>query len=130
MIDPTYLGLLLVRACLAAVFLYSAVDKIMHPADAVAELQAFNLPLFLRWPVIAFQLATGLMVLLGFHARLGALALAVFTFVATLIAHRFWVGSGPPQRRQTTIALEHLAIVGGLLLLAIVGPGGLSLNRM
>jgi putative oxidoreductase len=127
MTDSADLAILLVRLCLAAVFLYSAIDKIMNPAAAIEELQAFNLPLVLRWPVIAFQLAAGLMVLLGWHARLGALALAGFTALATLIAHRFWV-RGPGQGRQITIALEHLAIVGGLLLLAITGPGGLSLN--
>ncbi len=130
MTDGSDLGLLVVRACLAAVFLYSAVDKILHPADALAELRTFDLPVVLRWPVIAFQLLAGLSVLLGAYTRPGALALAAFTFVATLIAHKFWVGSGPPQRRQMTIALEHLAIVGGLLLLALVGPGRLSFDGM
>ena len=101
MTESADLGLLVVRACLAAVFLYSALDKIAHPADAVAELQAFSLPSALRYPVIAFQLAAGLSVLLGCFTSVGALALAGFTALAPLIAHRFWGGRGPGQRRQS-----------------------------
>jgi putative oxidoreductase len=130
MTDSIDLAMLLARACLAAVFLYSALDKIMHRGDAIAELEMFKLAPALRWPVIAVQLAGGLSVLLGIYTGPGALLLAGFTIVATLIAHKFWIGSGPPQRRQMTIALEHLAIVGGLLLLAAVGPGRFSLDRM
>jgi putative oxidoreductase len=130
MADTTDLGMLIARICLSAVYLFSGIDKLIHRADAIAELNALKLPQpeLLRPLVIAVQLIGGLMVLLGVHAEIGALMLLGFTVLATLIAHKPFDHEGPARRMQFTIALEHLAICGGLLLLAIVGPGRFALG--
>lgn len=130
MADPTDLGILAARVCLGAVYLFSGIDKLIHRADAIAELEALKLPqpALLRPLVIAVQLIGGLMVLLGVHVALGAVLLLGFTALATLLAHRPFDHEGPARRMQFTIALEHLAICGGLLLLAIVGPGRFALG--
>lgn len=52
-----------------------------------------------------------------------ALTLAVFTLLATFIAHDFWNLSGTDRLNQSRVAMAHLAIIGGLLLLAAAGPG-------
>jgi putative oxidoreductase len=67
------------------------------------------------------------MVLLGWHARVGAAALLAFTVVATLLAHNPFGRAGDDFRREVMLSMEHLAIVGGLLLIAVEGPGPLSL---
>ena len=130
MADTTDLGILIARICLSAVYLFSGIDKLIHRADAIAELNALKLPQpeLLRPLVIAVQLIGGLMVLLGVHAEIGALMLLGFTVLATLIAHKPFDHEGPARRMQFTIALEHLAICGGLLLLAVVGPGRFALG--
>jgi putative oxidoreductase len=130
MTDLHDLGILAVRVCLSAVYLFSGIDKLIHRADAIAELEALKLPqpAVLRPLVIAVQLVGGAMVLLGVQARLGALLLLGFTALATLIAHRPFDHQGAARRMQFTIALEHLAICGGLLLLAIVGAGRFALD--
>ena len=130
MADTADLGMLIARICLSAVYLFSGIDKLIHRADAIAELNALKLPQpeLLRPLVIAVQLIGGLMVLLGVHAELGALMLLGFTVLATLIAHKPFDHEGPARRMQFTIALEHLAICGGLLLLAFVGPGRFALG--
>jgi putative oxidoreductase len=69
------------------------------------------------------------MVLLGVGTHRGALLLLGFTALATLLAHRPFDHEGPARRMQFTIALEHLAICGGLLLLVLFGPGRYSLDR-
>jgi uncharacterized membrane protein YphA (DoxX/SURF4 family) len=120
------------RLCLSAVFLYSGFDKLMHWNTGLAEVTGLDLP----WPTlalaltIAVQISGGLMVLLGLAARLGAFMLAGFTIVATLIAHDFWNFNGGDRGRQLTIALEHLAIVGGFVLIVVHGSGALSLDRI
>jgi uncharacterized membrane protein YphA (DoxX/SURF4 family) len=78
--------------------------------------------------VIAVQLIGGLMVLLGVQSGWGAALLLGFTAFATLLAHRPFDHEGPARRMQFTIALEHLAICGGLLLLVFFGPGRYSLD--
>jgi len=122
--------LLAARLSLAAVFLYSGAVKLLGWQAAVTEFGQLNVPL----PVIAVtvtvvvQLLGGLAVGLGWQVRAAASALAAFTVIATLIGHPFWAFSGVEFQRQLTTALEHLAIVGGFLLLTVTGPGCLSLE--
>ncbi len=132
MTDLSDLGFLVARIFLSAVYLYSGIDKLTHRADAIAELNALKLPQpeLMRYAVIAVQLIGGLMVLLGVHSGLGAAMLLGFTAVATLIAHRPLDHEGPAQRMQITIALEHLAICGGFVMLMFFGPGRYSLDWM
>ena len=74
MTDLSDFGLLVVRICLSAVYLFSGIDKLTNCADSIAELQVLKLPnpALLRYAVIAVQLIGGLMVLLGVHAGWGA----------------------------------------------------------
>ena len=51
--------------------------------------------------------------------------LAVFTVVATVKVHHFWNMTGDDVLLHSRIALTNLAVIGGLLLLAAVGPGKL-----
>jgi len=42
-----------------------------------------------------------------------------------LLGHRFWLRRGSEMRHELTTVLEHLAIVGGLSLVALSGiPSG------
>jgi len=122
-------ALLIARVFLAAVFLYSGLDKLRYWREGVAEMKDVGLPMptLSLIVVIAIQLGAGLMVLLGIHARIGAWMLLAFTGAATLIGHRFWTLSGIASRRSFTTALEHLAMMGGFLLLALTGPGRYAL---
>jgi uncharacterized membrane protein YphA (DoxX/SURF4 family) len=123
-------GSLLARLCLSLVFLWSGVSKLLDPAGGRAEVAALGVPapsLFLVL-TIACQIGGGLMVLLGFWARLGALALLGFIIVATVLAHSGSGRSGQERQRQITTSLEHLAIVGGFLLVLIHGSGPLSVD--
>src|SRR5271170_109758 len=103
------------------VFLYSGEDKLRHWHAGVAEVAEMRLP----WPrvvavaTIATQLLGGLSVALGIDPAVGAAVLAAFTIAATVLGHRFWLFHGDPARKEFTTSLEHVAIVGGLLLVII-----------
>jgi putative oxidoreductase len=128
----TEYGDLLARFCLSFVYLWSGASKALHPKAGKAEVAALGLPdagLFL-WLTVACQLCGGLMVLLGFWTRLGALALLGFTVVATLLAHRTSGLTGDKRQQQETTTFEHLAIVGGFLLIIIHGAGALSIDNL
>lgn len=115
------IAMVVLRWGLALVFLYAAVDKLLHWKESLDEVTGLGLPVPSAFSAltIATQLIAGLMVVTGVGAAVGALALAGFTILATVIGHRFWLLRGQPARRELTTALEHLAIVSGLLLLSL-----------
>jgi len=119
-------GLLLARAFMAAVFLYSGQDKLRHWRESVEEVVEFGLPMprLFAATTIVVQIAGGLSVLLGIGTAAGAAVLAVFTATATVLAHRFWRLDGKQAQQELTTSLEHLAIVGGLILLIVVSIQG------
>lgn len=115
---------------MAAVFLFSAQDKCRHWSLALEEVRAAHLP----WPklalagTVAVQAFGGLALISPWPQLVatGALALASFTVVATLQFHRFWAVPAAARTLALTSFLEHVAIVGGLLLLAAYQVGGLG----
>ena len=77
---------------------------------------------------ILVELGGGLMLVAGFKARWAALALGLFTLAASLMFHRFWDAPADQQLVQQLLFTKNMAIVGGLLFLAGVGPGMLSVD--
>lgn len=114
-------GVVAARLCLAIVFLYSGLEKLWYWQASVKEVQGYGLP----WPnlcavlTIVTQLVGGILVASGYAVWLGAVLLGGFTILATLLGHRFWLYRGEQFRHEFTTALEHLAIVGGFLMLAL-----------
>ena len=71
--------------------------------------------------MIVFELAASAMVVSGFLRWLGALALAGFTLLATLIALRFWeLPPGMDRMMATNAFFEHLGLIAGLVLVSIL----------
>ncbi|WP_051711040.1 DoxX family protein [Andreprevotia chitinilytica] len=114
-------GAWLLRAGMAAVFVYSAQDKLRHRPAALAEIResGLQLPAAMLSGTILVQALGGLMLLslTPILVALGALMLASFTLVATVLFHRFWLTRGEVRQHQLTAFLEHLVMVSGLLTL-------------
>ena len=123
--------ILVARVCLSAVYLYSGFDKLINWNNGIAFVTRHRLTPHV--PVlagtIALHLIGGFMVLLGVFAREGAALLLLFTLIATLRVHFPRGLRGEDFGRETTISLEHLGIIGGLLMLAVAGPGDYALMR-
>ena len=111
---------LIARILLVAIFLWSGVNKTLHPAETQAYMAAFGMPLtWLFLPAaIALELLGGLSVLLGIYPRLGASALAFFTLITGLIFHRNF--TDPVEQ---IMFMKNLAMVGGLLMVVQYGVG-------
>lgn len=109
---------LLARVLLASVFVFSAIDKSLHFAEAVNEVTALGLPMpaVVTACVIVTQAAGSALLFFPRTAWVGAALLILFTVAATVLAHPFWREDGPDYTRQLTTFLEHLGIVGGLVL--------------
>jgi uncharacterized membrane protein YphA (DoxX/SURF4 family) len=108
------------RLLLTSAFWTSGVMKLTDIDGAVAEVQGLGLP----WPMLVATLTIGVQLLgsasvvFDRSAWLGAGALGVFTLLATLVAHAFWVAPPVEQARQFATFAEHLGLIGGLFLAA------------
>ncbi|WP_257386861.1 DoxX family protein [Tahibacter caeni] len=111
----------LARWALAAVFLYSGIDKLAHVDAAVAEVAGFGFRpagLLAAITIASQLLGAGLLIAGGRAAIAGALLLAGFTAAVTVLVHQFWLSSGVDQVRTASTFLEHVGLVGGFLLIA------------
>jgi uncharacterized membrane protein YphA (DoxX/SURF4 family) len=79
---------------------------------------------------VCWAVCGGLMVLLGFWARLGALALLGFTLIATLLGHGTRGLTGDKRQQQEITIFEHVAIMGGFLFVLIHGAGRVSVDNL
>lgn len=72
----------------------------------------------------------GLSVLLGFHARVGAILLAIFLVPVTLMMHSFWAIDDPGAAQlQQIMFMKNLGLLGGALLILHFGAGPISLDE-
>jgi len=128
--EPTYsVVLLIARILMAIVFLVSSIEKSIKFADALDEYAKARVP-FLKFSAIGvnvFHLIASVCLIAGWYVLEMAIALAVFTFLATIRVHDFWNMEGEEQVIRSRIALANFAVVGGLLLFAATGPGSLVL---
>ncbi|MDQ0345635.1 DoxX family protein [Ancylobacter vacuolatus] len=110
------------RLLLVFMFLGSAIAKITDFAGAEAEMAHFGLnpPWLFAVATILAQLVGGLLILLNRVTWLGAGVLGIFTVLTIPIAHHFWTMEGPMAQIEFYFAVEHLAVLGGMLLVAIL----------
>jgi uncharacterized membrane protein YphA (DoxX/SURF4 family) len=106
---------------LCAAYIQGGLVKLTDFPGAVAEMAHFRLssPVLFAVLVIVLELVASAMVMTGFLRWLGALTLAGFTFLSTLIALRFWERpAGEARHVDANAFFEHLGLTGGFLLVA------------
>jgi putative oxidoreductase len=77
---------------------------------------------------ILVEVGGGLALIAGFGTRFAAIALALFTLVATFAFHNYWAMPADKVMIQQLMFFKNIAVVGGLLALAALGAGKLSLD--
>jgi len=130
------------RILLALIFVYSGLGKIMHMGGLVSVTSAHfanaGIPSALVYPglylSVVVELGGGLLMIAGLKARWAALLIFLWLIPVTLVFH-FADYHHAVQQNQTmaaltqqTMYLKNIAMMGGLLVLAAMGPGGLSLD--
>lgn len=123
-LDHNKYVLLAGRVALALIYFLGGLTWLLTmnpPIDYIAS-KGFPAPALLGWLALFIKLGGATLVLLGYKTRLGAVMLIAFTVVTALGFHPFWVEG------EYTTFMKELAMIGGLLIVASVGPGALSLD--
>lgn len=110
------------RAFLTFPFWSSGLQKLSNWSATVGEMAHFHLVPYPAYAaaVILVQLAGSAAILWGPFAWVGAWALIIFTALTIPIAHPFWSMSGQAGLQEMYVAMEHIGVIGGLLLAAIL----------
>lgn len=112
------------RVVLTCLFWMAGLFGLFNFPVVVQEMRDAGLPLpiILGVATIACQLIGSALIITNFAGMgwLGAGALGVFTLLSIPIGHAFWTYDEPRRMHEFQIALEHITVVGGMLLAAIL----------
>lgn len=124
-------GLLAGRLLLAYIFVMSGWGKLMGFAGTAGYMASKGLPMVevLLVGAIIIELIGGLMLAVGWKARWAAWAIFLFVLIISPIFHAFWAVPAEEVRMQTIQFNKNLAIMGGMLYAAFMGPGRLSIDK-
>lgn len=127
-------GPLLGRILLALIFIFAGFHKLTGFEGTAGYMASHGLPLphVLLVATIAIELIGGLMILMGWQARLAATAIFLFLIPTTLLFHAFWnvnPADAMALQNQMNHFMKNLAIMGGMLYIMTYGSGPLSLQK-
>jgi len=113
------------RLLLATIFLISGIGKLAAPAATIAYIGSTGAP----FPLVGYAIAVavevggGLLILLGYKARVVAAVMAVFAVATAFLFHHNF-----GDQNQMIHFLKNLAIAGGFLQIVAFGAGSFSLD--
>lgn len=114
------------RILIGLPFAMSGLSKLAAYGQTTSMIAAAGLP----FPPLAFvvavavELGGGLLLVLGYHVRPIALALAVFSVAAAVSFH-----SNFADQNQMIHFLKNVMMAGGLLQIVAFGPGAISIEQ-
>ncbi|MEQ1938689.1 DoxX family protein [Mesorhizobium sp. CN5-321] len=117
--------ILVARILISILFILAGFGKLTAISATAGWFGSIGLPMPTVTTVVVglVELLGGISVLVGFQTRIAAIVLAVFTLVATAVAHLDFSQAGNALMLQ-----KNLGITGGLLLLAVLGAGAYSID--
>ena len=119
------------RVCLVAMFPFSALDKIIHWRNSLAQTESDGLPggPALLAAAILVEAVTPFCIVFGLYDRLAAFVLAGFCVVTAFLYHPFWAypdfwspSDDSKAREHFWQFLKNFGLVGGLILVIFAGP--------
>lgn len=113
------------RVLLSILFILAGFGKLTSLGGTAEFFGAVGLPMPQVTAVIVglIELLGGLAILVGFKTRIAATVLAIFVLAATAVGHLDFSQAGNALMLQ-----KNLGLTGGLLLLAVLGAGPLSVD--
>jgi len=120
---------LLGRLFFALIFLMAGPNNFSSQTIAYAASQGVPLASIVVPFSGALAIVSGLSILLGYRARIGAWLIALFLVGVTPMMHKFWVVPDPMMHQlQMIMFMKNISMLGGALLITQFGAGPWSLD--
>jgi putative oxidoreductase len=123
--------MLIARVLLALMFLLAGLSKFAGLEGTAGYIASKGLPMaqLLAIGTAVLEVGAAALLIVGWQTRWAALALAVFTLLASLLFHNYWSLPVEQQMMQQLMFMKNIAVVGGLLAVFAFGAGTLSLDQ-
>ena len=123
--------LLIARIAVVLLFILFGYPKLMGFSGTVQYMAASGAPLPTLSAIIAIvmEVPAAILVILGFFTRPLAVIFIFYTLGTAVIGHHYWDMTGDVVLPNMINFYKNVSIAGAFLLLAITGPGAISLDR-
>ena len=126
-----HLLLLIARIAIVLLFILFGYPKMLGFSGTVQYMASSGAPLPTLSAIVAIimEVPAAILIVLGFFTRPLAVIFIFYTLGTAVIGHHFWDMSGDAVVPNMINFYKNVSIAGAFLLLAITGPGAISLDR-
>lgn len=119
------------RIAIILIFIIFGFPKMMGFSGTVQYMASLGAPMPTLAALIAviMEVPAAILIVLGFYTRPLAVLFIFYTLGTAVIGHRFWDMTGDAVGPNMINFWKNISIAGAFLLLAVVGPGSISLDR-
>ncbi|AKE59593.1 DoxX family protein [Citrobacter farmeri] len=129
--ESRHLFLLIARIALAILFIIFGFPKLTGFDGTVQYMTSLGAPAPMLAAIIAvvMEVPAAILIVLGFFTRPLAIIFVFYTLGTAVIGHHFWNMTGDAVGPNMINFYKNVSIAGGFLLLAVTGPGAISVDR-
>lgn len=129
--ESRHLFLLIARIALAILFIIFGFPKLTGFDGTVQYMTSLGTPVPMLAAIVAvvMEVPAAILIVLGFFTRPLAVIFVFYTLGTAVIGHHFWNMTGDAVGPNMINFYKNVSIAGGFLLLALTGPGAISIDR-
>ncbi|WP_421533178.1 DoxX family protein [Lelliottia amnigena] len=123
--------LLIARIGVVVLFIIFGIPKMTGFDGTVQYMTSLGAPMPMLAAIIAvvMEVPAAILIVLGFFTRPLAVLFVFYTLGTAVIGHHYWDMSGDAVMPNMINFYKNVSIAGAFLLLAVTGPGAISIDR-
>ncbi|HDC4655714.1 DoxX family protein [Enterobacter hormaechei] len=123
--------LLIARIAIVVLFIIFGYPKLTGFSGTVQYMTSLGAPMPMLAAIVAvvMEVPAAILIMLGFFTRPLAVIFVFYTLGTAVIGHHYWDMTGDAVLPNMINFYKNVSIAGGFILLAITGPGAISLDR-
>lgn len=123
--------LLIARIAIVVLFILFGFPKMTGFNGTVQYMASLGAPMPVLAAIIAvvMEVPAAILIVLGFFTRPLAVLFVFYTLGTAVIGHHYWDMSGDAVMPNMINFYKNISIAGAFLLLAITGPGAISIDQ-